>query len=1047
MMKRLLCFISYILISAFAFAQSNEALFDKAFEYDSLAVLEYKNANYERAIQLSNKAIECINKTTYRDSSDFGIILLNQSFNYLALGRTDDFLKLCLRSKDLFAADADPASKEWYFYNMSILEQYYRYDNNFENAVPLEIESQKIAEQLYGIYSDEYLNTTIHLITCYVRLRQRSQAITAIENAVPLIENVIQDKSDQVHKYNNFTMMAMHLEDYSLSQIINDKALVIINSSTDISTSEVIDAKLWACQINNTLGDYNNAIIIGLESLELCKKYKLDEATYGRCLNNIGDTYLNKGDYKLAISFLTEAKTLYLSENDYYGAAVALNNLSRCYDRIGDKEKSLRYAEEAAGMYENSNSQGDIAYPDLLHSLAYHYRHRNPIKAEELIKKSLSYIDTWFGTEHPLYSRGILSLARLYSSQNKRTDAIELLDKSLDIQYKTGGKNSIDYAETLLELGKEYLYASDIDKAITYAKAYQDIYQQQYSGNNLNYLLSLWILSTAYEISHNYNDAYTVLKEYYYQAKSYLKNNFIWMTSDEREMYWSMFSDLFSQRIPKDCYYINDESFSKLCYDSALLYKGLLLSSQINLQRIILQSNDESVVSVYEEIRQAKEELRTGIVRNSLPISYSDSLKQFIHDNERKLVEISSVFGDFTATTNITWQDVQCALGIKDTAIEFLSFFNEDNINIYAAIVLTKSTPYPVFITLGEESLFTKEMQNASNSVLLNDLIWERLKDYIYYGGNVYFSPTGKLHQLNIEVLPDSSGCRAYKKYSFHRVSSTRNLCNKEHSNRFSKAILFGDLNYDMDIAEMHTVSLAYHDDSDVNLRGSHVTGDKKWESLPETKIEIESINEICASSGLECTLIESNAGVEESFKSISGKDYSIVHVATHGFFKPDDSSTNSYINRLRDPQDYYSNTEMNSSGLIFSGANHAWTDNLVPNDTDDGVLLASEISTIDLSNVDIVVLSACDTGLGLLSTEGVMGLQYGFKQAGVQSVLMSLWKIDDAATREFMIEFYKNLLSGESKQDALNKARDHMQALNKYSNPYYWASFIMLDD
>ena len=137
----------------------------------------------------------------------------------------------------------------------------------------------------------------------------------------------------------------------------------------------------------------------------------------------------------------------------------------------------------------------------------------------------------------------------------------------------------------------------------------------------------------------------------------------------------------------------------------------------------------------------------------------------------------------------------------------------------------------------------------------------------------------------------------------------------------------------------------------------------------------------------------------------------------------------------------------MNSSGLVFSGANHAWTDNMVSNDTDDGILLSSEISTIDLSKVDLVVLSACDTGLGLLSTEGVMGLQYGFKQAGVQTILMSLWKIDDAATREFMIEFYRNLLSGVPKQESLNKTRDYMQSSNKYSNPYYWASFIMLDD
>lgn len=962
MMKKLLCFLSYILISAFAFAQSNEALFDKAFEYDSLAVLEYNSANYERAIKLSNNAIECINKTTYKDSSDFGIILLHQSLNYLAIGYTDDFLKLCLRSKDLFAADADPASKEWYFYNMSILEQYYRYDNNFENAIPLEIESQKFAEQLYGIYSDEYLNTTIHLITCYVRLRQRSQAITAIENAVPLIEIVIQDKSDQVHKYNNFTMVAMHLEDYSLSQIINDKALVIINSSTDISTSEVIDAKLWACQINNTLGDYNNAIIIGLESLELCKKYKLDESTYGRCLNNIGDTYLNKGDYKSAISFLTEAKTLYLSKNDYYGAAVALNNLSRCYVRIGDEEKSLKYAEEASEMYENSNSQGDIAYPALLHLLAYRYRYNNPIKAEELIIKSLSYINTWFGAEHPLYSRGILSLARLYASQNKRSEAIELFNESLEIQNKAGGKNSIDYAETLLDLSREYLYANDIEKAISYAKAYQDIFIQQPRNNDLNYLLSLWILSTANEISHNYNDAYTILTEYCSLAKSFLKHNFIWMTSEERERYWGMISDLFSQRIPKDCYYINNESFSRLCYDSSLLYKGLLLSNQTNLQRIILESNDERVVSIYNEIRQSREKLQTGIVSDSNSVSYSDSLRQLIHNKERELIELSGFYGDFTASMSITWQDIQNALGNRDTAIEFLSFINEDNINIYAALVLTKSTPSPVFIILGEESLFTKELQNAPNSVLLNNLIWERLKDYINYGGNVYFSPAGKLHQLNIEVLPDSTGNRAYKKYSLHRVSSTRNLCNKGHVNSFSNAILFGDLNYDMDTTDMHTVSLGYHDNSDLNLRGGHVVKGKKWEALPETKIEIKSINDLCRNNGVECTLIESNAGVEESFKSISGKDYSIVHVATHGFFKPDISSSNSYLNRLNTPQDYYSNSEMNSSGLVFSGANHAWTDNMVSNDTDDGILFSSEISTIDLSKVDLVVLSACDT-------------------------------------------------------------------------------------
>lgn len=490
MMKKLLCFVSYILISAFALAQSNEALYDKAFEYDSLAVHEYDLSNYERAIKLSNKAIECIGKTTYKDSSDFGIILLHQSLNYLAIGQTDDFLKLCFRSKDLFASDSDPDSKEWYFYNLSILSQYYRYERYFDEALPIEIESQKIAEQLYGIYSEEYFNTAIHLVSCYLNTRQRSQAIAAIENTVPLIETVIQDKSEQVHKYNNFTDAALRLEDYSLSKYISDKALAIINSSTSITISEIIDANQNAGQIYKELGDYKKAITSEQETLELCRKHKIEGFIYGRCLNNIGDSYLKMGDYKSAISFLTEAKSVFVSENEYYGAAVALNNLSRCYTRIGDENNSIKAAEEALEMYESSDSQGDIAYPDLLHSLAYQYRNSNPIKAEELIFKSLSYIDTWFGENHPLYSRGIVSLARLYSSQRKSSEAIELYNKSLDILSKTDGKNSIDYAETLLELGKEYLNAYDIDNAISYAKAYQDIYLQQPSSNNLNLLIA-----------------------------------------------------------------------------------------------------------------------------------------------------------------------------------------------------------------------------------------------------------------------------------------------------------------------------------------------------------------------------------------------------------------------------------------------------------------------------------------------------------------------------------------------------------------------------
>jgi CHAT domain-containing protein len=100
----------------------------------------------------------------------------------------------------------------------------------------------------------------------------------------------------------------------------------------------------------------------------------------------------------------------------------------------------------------------------------------------------------------------------------------------------------------------------------------------------------------------------------------------------------------------------------------------------------------------------------------------------------------------------------------------------------------------------------------------------------------------------------------------------------------------------------------------------------------------------------------------------------------------------------------------------------------------------------MDLTETDIVVLSACDTGLGDVSGDGVFGLQRAFKQAGVQTIVMSLWRVDDAATELMMTTFYNNLLSGKSKRDSFIIAQNTLRNHEQFSNPYYWAAFVMLD-
>ena len=119
-----------------------------------------------------------------------------------------------------------------------------------------------------------------------------------------------------------------------------------------------------------------------------------------------------------------------------------------------------------------------------------------------------------------------------------------------------------------------------------------------------------------------------------------------------------------------------------------------------------------------------------------------------------------------------------------------------------------------------------------------------------------------------------------------------------------------------------------------------------------------------------------------------------------------------------------------------------------VSDKNNDGILTSKEISQLILHGLDLVVLSACESALGDVSYGGVYGLQRGFKKAGANTIVMSLDKVDDEATRILMVEFYRNLMSGKSKCQSLKDAQKHLRKVDngKYDNPKYWASFIMLD-
>jgi CHAT domain-containing protein len=285
---------------------------------------------------------------------------------------------------------------------------------------------------------------------------------------------------------------------------------------------------------------------------------------------------------------------------------------------------------------------------------------------------------------------------------------------------------------------------------------------------------------------------------------------------------------------------------------------------------------------------------------------------------------------------------------------------------------------------------------------------------------------------INLEVIAEGH----FDALHFSRISSSRELCNKQRVKPTSNnASLFGGLCYDCPID---------YSSSEINNRNylDFLVNDtitrKGISYLPGSKTEIETIYKISKDKGWKASLYTDNKGTERDYRKLQGKDISVLHLSTHGF-----ALGHSSIKDFDEP--------MRRCGLLLAGAQPAWNGE-THNSDEDGILLGEEIANVPIENNDIVILSACETGLGELTPDGVWGLQRAFKKAGANSILMSLWKVNDLSTRMFMEEFYRNYLSGMNKSKSLLLARNYIinfmdkEGNRIFENPYYWASFILLD-
>jgi CHAT domain-containing protein len=476
-----------------------------------------------------------------------------------------------------------------------------------------------------------------------------------------------------------------------------------------------------------------------------------------------------------------------------------------------------------------------------------------------------------------------------------------------------------------------------------------------------------------------------------------------------------------------------------------------------------------------------------------------DSLENIANTFEKELIRKGEGMPDIenlTELTSIKWQDVQKALKQDEAAIEFIDFQYYDkrwtDSIFYCALLLRKDYTTPKMVYLFEEkqlknlvstskatnnsyyitqlysnkaTLSSINNKTSSQNILYN-LIWHPIDSLLNGINTIYLSPSGLLHKVAFNAIPISDSTFLSDKYQLNTVSSTRILAKTSKvmtqlSEDYS-VTLYGGVEYDVDSTEMVAIARQFQKpgyDLFAN-RGITIPEDKRgitWLYLPGTLTEVSNIEKLFESKQITTTLYTGKNATEESFKHLTDnrKSPEIIHIATHGFYFPEsqlkspEMGMDVFRNSIKpgftnEPAFTYSENPLIRSGILFAGATRAWSNLPEIEGVEDGTLTAYEVSNMNLSNTQLVVLSACETGLGdVNSSEGVIGLQRAFKTAGVRYIIMSLWSIPDYQTSEMMSLFYNNWSDGMNISYAFGKAQKSMR--QKYS-PYYWAAFVIIE-
>ncbi|MCI0751852.1 MAG: CHAT domain-containing protein, partial [Flammeovirgaceae bacterium] len=881
------------------------------------------------------------------------------------------------------------------------LANLYEYTDRYALADKTLSKAGDVARSKYSDTDPDYGVALTQISNLQLKIGQYEKAEHNIDNALKILDEYRKDDFrfiDYVH------IVETQAKLYGIKGLFDEAQSNLDRTAKIISKAKVPagDELSTAAELSSLfiqLGKYSETDKI------LTKLIKQNETLYGVASIRLIEPLVNKGRILLAKGEYTEAERVAQRANSLavktYGeistkTAPTQKLMSDIYYTLGDYEKAEASVVKTITSQEKQFGRNHIEVAKSLSQLALikFYKGDNRQDVEKLMLEARDIMAGKLGKDNPQYAEILKNVAVLYVSEKKFDVAFNSLTVAESIwRAKTGSKNNINAAGIYVLTGDIYYQQKNYKNAEKFYNQAKDIYEKFFSTTHPEYVKVLSKLAKVYYMEKDYKRSKKLIEESLFNYENFIKQYFPALSEREKAKYWNT--------IKGDFEFYNTLAFSNLedfkdltskVYNYQLLTKALLLSSSIKIRERIQNSTDEALKSQYNTWQQKKEQLTLALSMSPQQLTENEidvaALNQEVEKLEKDLSQKSEIFGQSFENKRITFDDVRKSLKPNEVAIEMVRYrhFNHvftDSV-VYTALYLRSDLTKPKAIMLNNGKKMEARNFRLYRNAIINKIpdevsyaaYWEPMQKELGQVATIYLSADGVYNQINLESIPTPDGKYILDNSNIILVSNTKDLYIKKVKTRLSSnenmASMFGNPAF----------YLTASADGDIT-------------ALPGTEKEVTQLQYLLKQKGWSINQFVDRNASEEHVKELNSPR--IFHIATHGFYKPTDQL--SHDEELEGNEAQVAQNPLLRNGLLLKGAGDLLLKTQYNYNMENGILTAYEAMNLNLDKTDLVVLSACETGLGELQAgEGVFGLQRAFLVAGAKVLIMSMFKVDDDA-------------------------------------------------